>query len=1193
MALKETALSIIIKARDLASDKLAKFRGEVAKADDTAKGTSQAINAYGQAVDELGDKADSASQDLNKLGNQKEPAAQLKRLSTEADALSSSLSSAQQSTERYHRQLSKGQADVSAVAKSHQKANQAVDTLTKGVKKGEKALAREAKELKKAKVAAQSYATGHKKAGGTVKRTFAEMRKASLQAKQQINQQFEENHKSAGLFAKGLVSVKASLVGLVAGVGVLTGFKAALTGVINTGAKFEQLKVQINTLMGSIEAGEKATAWIKNFATKTPATLEGVTQGFVKLKAFGLDPMDGAYQAIVDQTAKLGFTQEKMEGIILAVGQAWTKQKLQGEEALQLIERGVPVWDLLAKATGRTTVELQDMASAGELGRAEIKLLIEEMGKSAEGAAADQMGTWNGMISNMQDMWTNFVQDIADAGVFEYMKGQLKALLDSAKALAADGTLQAWAASLSDALVGTFEALKATAKYIYSLKDAIQVLAGGLLAARFTTFIAPIVSIGTAAITSAKGAGVLSTAVTLLGNAAAVSATKFKALSLAMRGGFIGAALTAIVLAIKSYVDAWNEADLAADKQREKINKLSLEYGKVAKDYAKYAGVHIKSTQEMAREDEAQLESYRQRLEGAKKYWEAVVQQQSLMAGSSEEAAAALASSKARLQEITTALAGYEEGLKAANARTEELAQTEMARILDEAKTSLAGLSDEELKHQTALAQVTESIKKKTEAMLAMRRGSDEYQLASLQLQQLLQKKKALLEGTTKAVNGYVAALTGLNRQDLASSLSELERSVKDLNKEWQSGEITLRHYTKQKHLLEEAIRTAKDALGDEARSFEDVSRKADSAKKSVRDLGAAYRDAGKNSASLQHSQGEIQTALVESGITMDGLQAKLGELDRRFKLGLETEASYAEKKQTIKAEMDKLQETVEGLTDSLDSLNNAENENQQSTETSSRKYTLYKQQLNHTGSSLDELSERSVVLRRHMQRAAHAIDPLWRRVFSVTAELARQELAVIEDEKAFRRYEEALGDSTLSMADLEQMSRWANSSTRALDQSRLDSLISSIEQAKQEMVDLRDEAEDTARSVEERLARALGDHNKAIKLQFKEELDELNQKLKEARSRGDSGSASNYRDAIENTKRLRDIELKKAKEREQQEASQNRRNSDRSDDRSQQSKPTRTVRLELDDGVSGDFDDDAAAQSFVNQVKRHRWRSG
>jgi tape measure domain-containing protein len=294
---------------------------------------------------------------------------------------------------------------------------------------------------------------------------------------------------------KGIGGLTRKLVALGSTYLGITAIKNAIIGLINTGSRFEDMSVQINTLMGSIEEGEKATAWIKDFATKTPADIEGITQGFIKLKAFGIDPMNGSYQAIIDQTAKLGFSQEKMEGVILALGQAWTKQKLQGEEALQLIERGVPVWDLLSEATGRTAVELQNMASKGQLGRKEIELLMKAMGENSKGAADEAMKTWTGLVSNLKDMWLNFVNDINEAGVLDYMKQQLKELLDQVNAMAKDGRLKQYAESIASSIitiasslkqfmasvVGDFEgSIRATGAMIGALKIAINGFTAGV-----------------------------------------------------------------------------------------------------------------------------------------------------------------------------------------------------------------------------------------------------------------------------------------------------------------------------------------------------------------------------------------------------------------------------------------------------------------------------------------------------------------------------------------------------------------------------------------------------------------------------------------------------------------------------------------------------------------------------------------
>lgn len=212
--------------------------------------------------------------------------------------------------------------------------------------------------------------------------------------------------------------------GLAATAAAATG-GAVIRGVIETSAQFEAYGVQLEALEGSAEKARKALAWTEDFAKRTPLELADVVQSYAQLRTFGLDPTDGTMQALVDTMAKSGKGADHLSGIVLAVGQAWTKQKLQGEEALQLIERGVPVWDLLAKSTGKTAPKLQKLASAGKLGRKEIKLLIDAMGKSASGASDKFAKTWAGQTSMMADSFTAFKRMVGDAGVFDAAKDAL------------------------------------------------------------------------------------------------------------------------------------------------------------------------------------------------------------------------------------------------------------------------------------------------------------------------------------------------------------------------------------------------------------------------------------------------------------------------------------------------------------------------------------------------------------------------------------------------------------------------------------------------------------------------------------------------------------------------------------------------------------------------------------------------
>ena len=212
--------------------------------------------------------------------------------------------------------------------------------------------------------------------------------------------------------------------------------------------------------MGSAAEGERALAWIKNFTKTTPYQLDEVSDAFVRLKAFGFDPMDGTMQAVVDQAVMLGGGFDRLRGIAVGLGQAWAKQRLQGEEILQLVERGVPVWEMLERVTGKNVLEIRKLSETGKLGRDVIRGLINEIAKGADGAAAKNMTLLTGYVSNLKDEWSYFLDAIGSSGAMDYAKAQMKALADRIKEINQDGSLQELSKNISRSMIAAGEAIK-------------------------------------------------------------------------------------------------------------------------------------------------------------------------------------------------------------------------------------------------------------------------------------------------------------------------------------------------------------------------------------------------------------------------------------------------------------------------------------------------------------------------------------------------------------------------------------------------------------------------------------------------------------------------------------------------------------------------------------------------------------
>ncbi|WP_444667188.1 tape measure protein [Cereibacter changlensis] len=244
---------------------------------------------------------------------------------------------------------------------------------------------------------------------------------------------------------------------------VIAGFQAGIVALgaafIAPAAQFERFQVQLTNLEGSAEGADRAMAWIEDFAVRTPLELEDTVAAYARLKAFGLDPTKGALQALTDTMAATGGGSEQLDGLVLALGQSWTKGKLQGEEAMQMLERGVPVWDLLSKKLGKTTQEVIAMSSSGELGRKEIQLLIDALGEANAGASAGMAGTWSGIMSNISDQWTRFQRMVMGSGLFDWLKTRLQEILATLDAMVADGSMQLWADRLAGLILRVLTAI--------------------------------------------------------------------------------------------------------------------------------------------------------------------------------------------------------------------------------------------------------------------------------------------------------------------------------------------------------------------------------------------------------------------------------------------------------------------------------------------------------------------------------------------------------------------------------------------------------------------------------------------------------------------------------------------------------------------------------------------------------------
>lgn len=208
----------------------------------------------------------------------------------------------------------------------------------------------------------------------------------------------------------------------IAGAAVAGGFAFLGKAVIDTSAKFESYLATLETIEGSSDKAKTALDWIQDFAKTTPYEVDELTQAFIKLRAYGLDPMDGSLTTMGNTASAMG---KSLDQVVEAVADASTgefeRMKELGMRAKQAGDQVTFAWTENGKAMEKTVKK-----NSAEI----TKFIYEVWNKRFGGAMDKQSKTWNGMMSNLGDSWTDFQRKIGDAGFFDTVKARLQGVMD-------------------------------------------------------------------------------------------------------------------------------------------------------------------------------------------------------------------------------------------------------------------------------------------------------------------------------------------------------------------------------------------------------------------------------------------------------------------------------------------------------------------------------------------------------------------------------------------------------------------------------------------------------------------------------------------------------------------------------------------------------------------------------------------
>jgi len=251
-----------------------------------------------------------------------------------------------------------------------------------------------------------------------------------------------------------LLNPFSSLEKAIAVIGGTAGLGMLAKSFIDTASAFEQFRTQLETITGSAQAAKAAMGWIQTFTAQTPYELDEVTQAFINLQTYGIDPTTGVLRVLGDTASSMG---KSLDQAVEALADA-----LQGEFE-RLKEFGIRARATADQVTFYYMKAGQQMAVTVKNSAEEIqKALLSIWGDKFTGGMERMSHTLQGILSNLSDYWTQFKNEVMESGVYNYIKAVLETLLEKINQLKKSGKFDEWARKVGETITSAFEGVTKT-----------------------------------------------------------------------------------------------------------------------------------------------------------------------------------------------------------------------------------------------------------------------------------------------------------------------------------------------------------------------------------------------------------------------------------------------------------------------------------------------------------------------------------------------------------------------------------------------------------------------------------------------------------------------------------------------------------------------------------------------------------
>ena len=195
----------------------------------------------------------------------------------------------------------------------------------------------------------------------------------------------------------------------------------------------QQMTMSLAVMLKSEDAANDLFERVRVMAAKTPFEMNNLMKGVQTLLNYGWDPSKvlsdlttiGDAAAAMPEGMNMG-----LERITRAFGQMMSKGKATGEEMRQLVEGGIPAWQMLATQMGKSTAEVQKMVEKGAISADQaIAMILNGMDERYGGMMEKQAHTFSGLMSTIKDNFNQFM-GVVMGPLFEKLTQWMQKLVD-------------------------------------------------------------------------------------------------------------------------------------------------------------------------------------------------------------------------------------------------------------------------------------------------------------------------------------------------------------------------------------------------------------------------------------------------------------------------------------------------------------------------------------------------------------------------------------------------------------------------------------------------------------------------------------------------------------------------------------------------------------------------------------------